>query len=112
MQIKLSEGIVPIANPLCRKPLAIKNRLGETLKLLTNNGIIQPVNEPLEWFNNIVIVEKSNKTLRICINPNELNKHIGRELYLVLILEEIKPKLNNKNIFCVFDTKDAFYYIK
>lgn len=48
MKIKLAEGVVPIANPPRRVPLTIKNRLGETLKLLTDKGIIQPVNEPLE----------------------------------------------------------------
>jgi len=110
--IKLTEGVRPVENPPRRVPLSIKKGLGETLKLLTDKEIIQPVNEPLEWVNNIVIVEKPNKTLRICIDPNELNKHIVREIYPVPTLEEITPKLNNKNIFCVFDIKDAFYHIK
>lgn len=35
-----------------------------------------------------------------------------REIYTVPTLEEITPKLNNKNFFCVFDIKDAFYHIK
>jgi len=79
---------------------------------LTDKEIIQPVDEPLEWVNNIVIIEKPNKTLRICIDPSELNKHIVLEIYPVPTLAEITPKLNNKNICCVFDIKDAFYNIK
>jgi len=112
MKIKLSKDAVPIAIPSQRVPLTIKNQLGEILKLLTKKGIIQPVTEPLEWVSNIVIIEKPNKTLRICIDPYELNKHIVRYIYPVPTLEEITPKLNNKNIFCVFDIKDAFYHIK
>lgn len=112
MKIKLTKGVIPIVNPPRRVPLTIKKRLGETLKLLTDKEITQPVNEPLEWVNNIVIIEKPNKTLKICIDPNELNKHIVQEIYPVPTLEEITPKLNNKNIFCVFDIKDAFYHIK
>lgn len=49
IKIKLPERVVPIANPLCRVPIIIKSRLEETLKLLCDKGIIQPVNEPLEW---------------------------------------------------------------
>lgn len=65
VQIKLVEEAVPKANPSRRVPLALKPRLEQTLKELTNKNIIEPVNEPLEWVNNIVIVEKPNKTLRV-----------------------------------------------
>lgn len=34
------------------------------------------------------------------------------KLYPVTTFEEITLKLNHKNIFCVFDIKDAFYHIK
>lgn len=97
MKIKLTEGVISIE---------------ETLKLLRCKGIIQPVNEPLQWVNNIAIIEKQNKSLRICIDPNKLNKHIVHELYSVPTLGEITSKLNNTNIFCVFEIKDAFYHIK
>lgn len=112
MKIKLTQGALPIANPSRRVPLTIKNRLGETLKSLTSRGIIQPVNDPLKRVNNIVIIEKPNKTLRICIDPNELNKHIVREIYPLPTLEEISTKLNNTNIYYVFDIKGAYYHIE
>jgi hypothetical protein len=63
VQIKLSDEVVPKANPPRRVPLALKPRLEQTLKELTNKKIIEPVNEPLEWVNNIVRVEKLNKTV-------------------------------------------------
>ncbi|CAI6370293.1 unnamed protein product [Macrosiphum euphorbiae] len=112
VKIKIIDGVVPKANPPRRVPLAIKTRLEQTLKTLTNKQIIEPVNEPVEWVNNIVIVEKSNKTLRVCIDPSELNKYIVREFYPIPTLEEIIPKLTNKNIFCVFDLKDGFHQLK
>lgn len=62
--------------------------------------------------NNIVIIEKLNKTLRIYIDPNELNKHIVHEIYPVSTLAKITPKLNNKNNFCLFGIKDAYYHNK
>jgi len=76
VKIKIIDGVVPKANPPRRVPLVIKIRLEQTLKTLTNKQIIEPINEPVEWVNNIVIVEKPNKTLRACIDPSELNKYI------------------------------------
>lgn len=34
------------------------------------------VNEPTDWINNLVLAEKPNGSLRICIDPTELNKAI------------------------------------
>lgn len=66
MEIKLSEGVVPIN----KVPIIIKNRLGGIVKVLCDKGMIKPVNELLEWANNIVIIEKPNKTLKIYIDTN------------------------------------------
>lgn len=66
----------------------------------------------MECVNNFVIVEKSNKTLGIFIDPSALNKYTVREFDLIPTLEEITPKLTNKNIFCIFDLKNWFYLMK
>ena len=38
--------------------------------------IIKAVNEPGDWVNNLVLVEKPDGFLRICIDPKEVNKAI------------------------------------
>ncbi|KAF0722199.1 putative retrotransposon-like family member retr-1-like protein, partial [Aphis craccivora] len=90
VQIKLVDEAVPKANPPRRVPLALKRRLEQTLKEL----------------------EKSNKTLRICLDPSNLNKYIVREYFPIPTLAKITPKLINKSIFCMFDLKDGFHQIK
>ena len=42
-------------------------------------GIIAPVNEPIEWVNELVVTEKPNGKLRICLDPCHLNEAILRE---------------------------------
>ena len=36
---------------------------------LEKQDIIAKVEEPVAWVSNLVIVEKANKTLRLCLDP-------------------------------------------
>ena len=46
---------------------------------LVERGILLPVSEPKEWVNQMAVVQKSNGKLRICIDPQPLNKVLVRE---------------------------------
>ena len=41
--------------------------------------IIEPVDEPTDWVNELVIVEKPNRKLRICLDIRPLNQAIKRQ---------------------------------
>ena len=43
--------------------------------------IIVPVEEPTDWVNSLVVREKPNGSLRVCLDPRDLNKAIRREHY-------------------------------
>ena len=36
---------------------------------------------PTEWISNLVVIEKKDKSLRLCLDPRPLNAAILRELY-------------------------------
>lgn len=109
--VKLNNEARPQIYPARRVPYAIKNKLKEALNDLVRLGIIEEVNEPCEWVSNIVIVEKNDKSLRICLDPSELNKYIIKEVYQISSLEEIKIELKNKKYFSVLDVKSGFYHM-
>ena len=45
--------------------------------------IIEPVQKPTNWVNGLVVVEKPNGSIRVCLEPRPMNKDIKREdLYL------------------------------
>ena len=41
--------------------------------------IIEPVDEPTDWVNELVIVEKPNRKLRICLDTRPLTQAIKRQ---------------------------------
>ena len=61
---------------------------------------------------NLVITEKRNGSLRICLDPRPLNKAIKRERYLIPTPSDVQSQLHGKKIFTVIDIKDGFWHVR
>lgn len=113
-EILLKDNANPIAHAPRRVPYAIANKLKIKLEELEQNKIIEKANEYSEWVNFLVTVEKKdkNKSLRLCIDPAELNKNILNEHSLMPTFDEIASKLHDMKYFTVLDLKDGFWQVK
>lgn len=110
--IKLKSNAEPVARPPRRVPLGIKDKLKKKLDELESMNIISRVKSPGEWVSNLVIIEKTNKSLRLCLDPQDLNKAIQRDYYQIPTLDEISAKLAGQSFFTVLDLKDGYYQIQ
>lgn len=110
-KIVLKENANPVINPCRRIPLAIKDELKITLEGLEKKGVITKVEYPTDWVNNMVVVEKPNGTLRICLDPKYLNMFIKKDQFPIPTGEEIMTTLSGKSVFTVLDMKDGFLQI-
>ena len=77
--IKLKVNSQPTIQPQRNVPLRLRNKLKATLDDLERRDIITKVEEPVDWVSNLVVVEKANNTLRLCLDPPDLNQVIERE---------------------------------
>ena len=68
-KIVLNEKHEAVVQPPRRIPLALQDKLKATLNSLEKQNVIQWVTKPTEWAHNLVIVEKPNGKLRICLDP-------------------------------------------
>ena len=59
----------PDVNPPRRIPYTLREKLKAELDKMVKMKIIQVVNEPTDWINNLVLLDKPDGSLRICINP-------------------------------------------
>lgn len=109
--IELKNNVIPVAKPARRIPLTLREPLKLTLDRMCTNDIIEKCENPGSWISNLVVVEKPNKSLRICMDPKELNLAIRDKFYEIPKFEQIKPKLVNKKFFSVFDLKDGFWQV-
>lgn len=109
--LELKNNYQPRIVPYRRVPLSVKDRYELKLKSLIDQKVLDYVNKPTDWTNHVVVIEKPNKSLRICLDPQNLNKNIKDEQFPIPTLNEIAPKLINKKYFTVLDLKDGFWQI-
>lgn len=112
LELRIQPGTIPVVKPPRRVPHALKSRLEEKLRTLESHQIIRKVPHPKSFVSNLVIIEKKDGSLRICLDPKELNKALVKNHYLIPTYEEIVSKLANKTVFSVLDLSDGFYNIK
>ena len=65
--------------PVRKIALALIPKLDKELDSMLADGIIVPVEKPTDWVNSLVVREKPNSSLRVCLDPRDLNKAIRRE---------------------------------
>ena len=82
------------------------------LKELEDAGVISRVDEPTEWISSQVALRKPNGTVRLCIDPKDLNRAIIRNHYPIPTLEDVLPKLTKAKCFSLLDAKDGFFQVK
>lgn len=69
--------------------------------------MIQKVKESADWVSGLVVVEKPNGKLRICIDPVHLNRALKRSHYSLPVID-VLPELADVKVFSEADLKDGF----
>ena len=104
--IDIDSTIPPVQNHSRRVPVPLQSELKNKLQQMEREGIISKVTTPTKWISNMVAVKRPNK-LRVCLDPQNLNRAIRRPHYPTKTIEEISPRLANSKVYSVVDAKDA-----
>ena len=59
---------------------------------------VKPIVGLPDWVNSLVIVEKKDGSLRLCLDPKDLNKAFKREYYNAPTIEAISSNLNGMEV--------------
>ena len=78
--LNVDPSVPPSIAPSRRVPFAIKPRLKAELERLTDIGVLMPVDEPTELpLTDLITATKETGDLRLCLDPQQLNKALKRE---------------------------------
>ena len=101
-KLRLKPDAVPAKHRPRRVPVHLQEAFHEEVERLVKIDVLEKVTEPTEWVNSFVIVEKvidsSNahspnhvikKSIRLCIDPKDLNETLEREPYYSKSIDEL-----------------------
>ena len=107
--IKIDKNAKPIVHPPRKVPVTLRPRIQQELKHIEELDMIEKVEEPTDWVNNMVTTIKPNGKLRICIDPHNLNKAVKHDYYPMTTINEIVTRMPNAKVFSVLDVSSGFW---
>ena len=109
--IRLKDDYKPVQHPPRSVPIAMQPVYKAELDRLTEEGIITEVHEHTEWINSIVPVMKPDGSLRLCLNPKDLNKAIERNQWYSRTIDDILPELANSKYKTLKDATSGYWHV-
>ena len=110
-RIETKDNAKPVIDAPRRVPHALKEKLKIELDKMVEQDVIERVTEPTDWVSSLVVVEKSNGKLRVCLDPRNLNKEIKRPHYTMPTLEDAVSKMAGAKFFSKLDARSGYWQI-
>lgn len=110
--ITLKENAIPHIAPPRRVPFKLMDPYKAELERMVKLNVIEKVTEPSLWVNSVALVSKPDGSLRLCLDPQPLNKEILRAHYPLPTLEDARSKLAGSSFFSKLDASTAFWSVK
>jgi hypothetical protein len=111
LHLQADPNICPVRMPLRKIPVPIKDKVIAELNAMCRDNIITPVTEPSDWISALLVVNKPQSGVRICIDLKPLNKALKRDHYAMPVIDDVLPQLSKAKVFFTVDAKSAFWMI-
>ena len=106
--IEVESNVTPVIQQCRKVAYARYDKLKHTLVDL----VIASVDRPTEWVHNLVITEKRDGRMRVCLDPKPLNVAIKRERYEIPTPADVQSRLSGMRVFTVIDMQYAYWHVK
>ena len=87
LELHIDETVRPVMQPVRGMPFSRREKEKKRDELMKLD-VIEKVEGPSSWVNSLVVVEKPNGNIRICLATRQANLAIVRERYPVPSVEE------------------------
>lgn len=110
-RIDVSPDAVPVAVPPRRVPITLLKQLDAELDRMLSLGVISRVTQATEWVHGLVCVLKKDGSLRVCIDPTNLNKYVTRRRFEIPKPEHLFAKLAGNTVYSTLDANSGFWQL-
>ena len=78
VHLTIDAAVKPVACKHRRIPFHLRDKVSEISRLVTA-GVIEPINDPTGWVSPVVITNKPDGSIRLCVDMTEPNKALLKE---------------------------------
>ena len=78
VKLKVDPSVTPVSKRLRRLPYHTRKKVEDELDKLKDLGIIEKVQEPTPWISPLVVVPKTNGSVRLCLDMRRVNEAVTR----------------------------------
>ena len=123
-KLRLKPDAVPAKHRPRRVPVHLQDAFHEEVERLVKIDVLEKVTEPTELVNSFVIVEKvidsSNahspnhsikKSIRLCIDPKDLNEALEGEPYYSRSIDELISMFAGAKVFTIVDMDKGYWQV-
>ena len=123
-KLRLKPDVVPAKHRPRKVPVHLQDAFHEEVERLVKIDVLEKVTEPTEWVNSFVIVEKvidsSNahspnhvikRSIRLCIDPKDLNEALEREPYYSRTIDELISMFAGAKVFTIVDMDKGYWQV-
>ena len=82
------------------------------LEKLVSDQIIAPVTNRTDWVSSVLAAPKRDRSIRVCLDPKDLNTAINRSHYPLPTVDDVTSLLTKTKVFSVMDAKSGFWHVK
>ena len=97
VSFQVDPDVTPSALPARQVPIALRELMKKELERLQKLDVITPVTKPTDWVSQAVILQKADKSVRLCIDPRPLNQALmQRKTRTASLPQEIQVSGNDR----------------
>ena len=102
--IEVDESIPPVQHPPRQVPVHPQPAYKRELERLSDLGTITEVqNEFTPLVNSVVVTPKADRSIRLCLDPRDVNKAVKRNAYYARTVNDIIPQVSGLTHFSILD---------
>lgn len=112
IHIQMDPEAVPVFQPLRRIPIPLEDAVNKKLDDLLERDIIEKKTGPASWVSPLVVANKANGEIRLCVDLRRVNQAVIRERHPMPVIEDVLAKVGRGNVWSTLDVKDAFFLLE
>lgn len=109
--LRLKPNTIAVQHAPRQVPEKKKMAYKEELERLQREGVIVKEDGYTDWVNSIVPALKPDGSIRLCLDPKDLNECLERNSYYTKTVNELSSELSGSKYFTVMDAKQGYWHV-